>query len=73
MKTVSIDKFYANTALVDELPVGGQLLVTSEGKTKFIVTRSDRPRMTRELAEERSVGDSKGAKFDSLEIIGSLK
>lgn len=73
MKSISATKFYANAALVDDLPQGGRLTVTSKGRPKFIVTKSARPRMTRELAEKRAVGDAKGPKFDSLKVIQSLK
>lgn len=73
MKAVSAAKFYADTSLVDELPEGDQLLVTSRGKTKFIVTKSSRPRMTRELAEQRAVGDADEPKFDGAAFLRSLK
>jgi antitoxin (DNA-binding transcriptional repressor) of toxin-antitoxin stability system len=73
MKTVSAAKFYADTALVDDLSQGDKLVVTSRGKAKFVVTKGNRPRMTRELAEQRSVGDASGPKFDSLKVIQSLK
>lgn len=73
MKTVSVREFYHNAALVDGLPAGKQLLVTANGKPKFLVSKSSRPRMTRELAEARSVGRSSVSKFDGTAFLGSLK
>lgn len=73
MKTVTVREFYHNAGLVDGLPEGHQLVVTAKGKAKFIVTRAARPRMTRELAEARSVGDPHGAKFDGAAFLRSLK
>jgi hypothetical protein len=73
MKTVTVREFYHNAGLVDGLPEGRQLVVTAKGKPKFVVTRGTRPRMTRALAEARSVGDPKGPKVDSLKVLLSLK
>ncbi len=73
MKSVSVREFYHNAALVDGLPEGKQLLVTAKGKPKFIVTKSSRPRMTRELALKRAVGDSADPKFDGVAFLKSLK
>lgn len=73
MKTVSVREFYHNAALVDGLPAGKQLLVTANGTPKFLVSKSSRPRMTRELAEARSVGRSDASKFDGTALLGSLK
>lgn len=73
MKTVSTREFYHNTKLVDSLPAGGQLLVTSNGKPKFVVTRSGaRPRMTVEMARARAV-DLTRSGFDSVAFLRSLK
>lgn len=73
MKRVSVREFYHNAALVDGLGDGQQLLVTSKGKPKFVVTKSERPRMTRELAEKRAMGDPKGRKFDGTAFLAALK
>jgi hypothetical protein len=73
MKSVSVREFYHNAALVDGLGEGQQLLVTAKGKPKFIVSKSQRPRMTRKLAEERAVGDSTGRKFDGTAFLAALK
>lgn len=73
MRTVTVREFYANAALVDGLPEGQQLIVTSKGKPKFIVTKGTRPRMTRELAEQRAFGSKNGKKIDGVAFIRSLK
>ena len=73
MKTVSVREFYHNASLVDGLPQGQQLVVTANGKPKFIVSRSRRPIMTRKLAEARAVGSAGAAKFDGTAFLGSLK
>ena len=72
MRTVPLDQFYADASPVDEQAAGEQLVVTSEGKAEVVGTSSRRPRMNRELAEQRSVGNAEGVKFDSLEIIKQL-
>ncbi len=72
MKSVTVRQFYHNASLVDGLPEGKKLLVTSNGKTKFIVSKGNPPRMTRKLAEERAVG-SKKRRFDGTAFIRSLK
>lgn len=73
MKTVSAKEFYHNAGLVDGLQEGRQLVVTAKGKPKFIVTKSKQPRMTKELAQKRAVGDAKAAKFDGVAFLKSLK
>lgn len=73
MKTVSVREFYHNAGLVDGLPQGGQLLVAANGKPKFLVSKSSRPKMTRELAEERAVGNAKRSGFDGTAFLTSLK
>ena len=73
MKTVSVREFYHNAGLVDGLPEGQQLVVTANGKSKFVVSRSPRPIMTRKLAEARAVGRVGAAKFDGTAFLGSLK
>lgn len=73
MKSVSVREFYHNAALVDGLAEGQQLLVTTKGKPKFIVSRSPRPRMTRRLAEERAVGAASARKFNGTAFLASLK
>lgn len=73
MKTVSVREFYHNAGLVDGLPEGKQLVVTANGKPKFVVSKSGRPRMTREMAEARAVGDPNGRKFDGSAFLATLK
>jgi len=73
MKTVTVREFYHNAGLVDGLTEGKQLLVTANGKPKFVVSKARRPRMTRALAEQRAVGNPKGRKFDGTAFLGSLK
>ena len=74
MKTVTSREFYHNSKLVDELPVGGQLLVTSNGKQKFVVTRcGERPKMTRELAESLASDWGTPPDFDSVAFLRRLK
>lgn len=72
MKSVTVRQFYHNATLVDGLPEGKQLIVTSNGKTKFIVSKSARPRMTRKLAEERAVGKT-ASKFDGTAFLRTLR
>jgi hypothetical protein len=55
MKTVSAREFYRNRDFVDRLSEREQLIITYRGKPKFVVTRSPKAKMTRELAEARSV------------------
>jgi antitoxin (DNA-binding transcriptional repressor) of toxin-antitoxin stability system len=73
MKTVSIREFYHNAGLVDGLPQGQQLVVTANGKPKFVVSKSRRPKMTRKLAEARAVGSIGASKFNGTAFLGSLK
>jgi antitoxin (DNA-binding transcriptional repressor) of toxin-antitoxin stability system len=73
MKTVSVREFYRNAGLIDGLPEGQQLVVTANGKTKFVVSKSSRPKMTRKLAEERAVGRAGAAKFDGTAFLASFK
>jgi antitoxin (DNA-binding transcriptional repressor) of toxin-antitoxin stability system len=73
MKTVTVREFYHNAGLVDGLTEGKQLVVTANGKPKFVVSKSARPRMTRKLAEARAVGDAKRSKFDGTGFLASLK
>ena len=73
MKTVTVREFYHNAGLVDGLAEGKQLLVTANGKPKFVVSKSRRPKMTRKLAEARAVGNASGSKFDGTAFLGSLK
>jgi len=73
MKTVSVREFYHNAGLVDGLPEGQQLVITANGKPKFVVSRSRRPKMTRKLAETRAVGSVGAPKFDGTALLASLK
>ena len=73
MKTVTVREFYHNAGLVDGLPEGKRLIVTANGKAKFVVTKSQRLRMTRKLAETRSVGSAGASKFNGTAFLKSLK
>jgi len=73
MKTVTVREFYHNAWIVDGLPEGKQLVVTAHGKPKFLVSKAARPKMTRELAEQRAIGDPKGLRFDGAAFLASLK
>jgi hypothetical protein len=70
MKTVTVREFYHNAGLVDGLAEGRQLLVTANGKPKFLVSKGPKLKMTRKLAEARAVG---GTKFDGAAFLASLK
>ncbi len=73
MKTVTVREFYHNAGLVDGLAEGRQLVVTANGKPKFVVSKGARPRMTRQLAEARAIGDPKSSRFDGTVFLASLK
>jgi len=73
MKSVTVREFYHNAGIVDGLTEGKQLLVTANGKPKFVVSKGAKPRMTRKLAETRAVGDPKGSSFDGAAFLASLK
>jgi antitoxin (DNA-binding transcriptional repressor) of toxin-antitoxin stability system len=73
MKTVTVREFYHNAGLMDGLAEGKQLLVTANGRPKFLVTKSQRPRMTRRLAESRAVGRATDRKFDGTAFLQTLK
>jgi len=73
MKSVSIKRFYSDASLMEALPEGEHIAVTSRGKTKFIVTKFGRPRMTSEIASQRAVGTGRGSKFDGVAFLKSLK
>lgn len=72
MKSVTVRQFYHNASLVDGLPEGKKLVVTSNGKTKFIVSKGNPPRMTQKLAEERAVGDA-SKPFDGTAFLRTLR
>jgi hypothetical protein len=74
MKTATVREFYHNAGLVDGLAEGKRLVVTSNGKPKFVVSKWARPpEMARKLAESRAVGDPRGRKFDGTAFLASLK
>jgi antitoxin (DNA-binding transcriptional repressor) of toxin-antitoxin stability system len=73
MKTVTVREFYHNAGLVDGLAEGRQLLVTANGKPKFVVSKGAAPKMTRKLAEARAIGNPKGLRFDGAAFLASLK
>ena len=73
MKTVSAREFYHNANLVDGLPDGTQLVVTAKGQPKFIVTKTNPPKMTSALATKRAVGKAGAKAFDGVAFLRSLK
>ncbi len=73
MKTVTVREFYHNAGLADGLAEGKQLLVTANGKPKFVVSKGQRPRMTRPLAEARAVGTAGHTEFDGTGFLKALK
>jgi hypothetical protein len=73
MKTVTVREFYHNARLVDGLGEGKQLVVTANGKPKFVVSKSSPPKMSRELAEKRAVGAPGAPTFDGTAFLASLK
>ena len=73
MKAVTVREFYHNAGLVDGLAEGRQLLVTASGKPKFVVTKSQRPKMTRRLAVARAVGSAAWQRFDGTAFLRLLK
>jgi hypothetical protein len=73
MKTATVREFYHNAGIVDGLAEGNQLVVTANGKPKFLVSKGARPKMTRKLAEERAIGGPKGSRFDGTAFLASLK
>jgi antitoxin (DNA-binding transcriptional repressor) of toxin-antitoxin stability system len=75
MKTVTAREFYHNSKLVDELPPGGELIVTRHGRPKFTVKRTEeRPIMTREMMEARAVSCPDWPKdFDTVKFLQDLK
>jgi antitoxin (DNA-binding transcriptional repressor) of toxin-antitoxin stability system len=73
MKTVTVREFYHNAGLVDGLAEGKQLVVTANGKPKFVVSKSTRPKMSRELAEKRAVGGRNAPSFNGTAFLASLK
>ena len=73
MKTVTVREFYHNAGIIDGLPEGKQLLVTANGKPKFVVSKGSRPKMSRALAEKRAVGGPNAASFNGTAFLASLK
>lgn len=73
MKSVTVREFYRNLKLVDGLAQGEELVVTSNGKPKFVVSKSARSRMTRKLAAARATGGPKQPVFDGTAFLISLK
>lgn len=73
MKTVTVREFYHNAGLVDGRPEGQQLIGTAKGRPKFVVSKSPRPKMTRQLAESRAVGRAETGQFDGAAFLATLK
>jgi hypothetical protein len=49
------------------------LVIPANGKPKFIVSKSRKPKMTRKLAETWAIGKANGSKFDGAAFLLSLK
>ena len=73
LKRVTVREFYQHSHLVDGLAEGKQPIVTANGKTKFVVIKSSRAKMSRELAEKRAIGGSKAPSFNRTAFLASLK
>jgi antitoxin (DNA-binding transcriptional repressor) of toxin-antitoxin stability system len=74
MKTVTTREFYHSSKLVDDLHAGEQLVVTANGKPKFVVSHfAGRPKMTRELAESLAIDAGTPQDFDTVAFLRSLK
>jgi hypothetical protein len=74
MKTVTAREFYHSSKLVDDLHAEDQLVVTANGKPKFVVSHvGSRPKMTRELAESLAIDAGSLRDFDSVAFLRSLK
>ena len=74
MKTVTAREFYHSSKLVDDLHAGEQLVVTANGKPKFVVSPvGNRPKMTRELAESLAIDAGTPQDFDTVAFLRSLK
>jgi hypothetical protein len=76
MKTVTTREFYHAPALVNGLLAGQSLIVTDNGKTKFIVTKAgNRPRKTRaDLEREaREICPEAGPKVNFTKALMELK
>jgi len=74
MKTVTAREFHHSSQLVDDLPTEDQLVVTANGKPKFVVSHvGSRPKMTRELAESLCSDWGTPPSFDSVAFLRSLK
>jgi hypothetical protein len=52
---------------------GVHLVVTANGKRKFVMIKSSRPKMTRKLAEARAVGDTDAPSFNVTAFLASPK
>lgn len=73
MKTVTVREFYRNTGLVDELAEGKELVVTANGKPRFVVTKCSRSKISRAIAERRAVGESKTPAFNGTAFLAYLR
>jgi antitoxin (DNA-binding transcriptional repressor) of toxin-antitoxin stability system len=74
MKTVTAREFYHSSKIVDDLPAGEQLVVTANGKPKFVVSPVEsRPKMTRELAESLAIDAGTPQDFDTVAFLRCLK
>ena len=73
MKTVTTREFYHNPSLVEQLPSGDSLRVTSRGKPSFSVTKLGKPvnKMSLKMIKERSVAT--GAPMDGVEFLRELR
>jgi hypothetical protein len=55
------------------LAKGKQLVVTANGKPKFLVSKSSQPKMSRKVAKKRAVGGSNSPRFNGTAFLASLK
>ena len=74
MKIVTAREFYHSSKLFDDLHAGDQLVVTANGKPKFVVSPiSSRPKMTRELGKSLAIDAGTPQDFDTVAFLSSLK
>lgn len=74
MKTVTAREFHHSSKLIDNLHAGEQLVVTANGKPKFVVSHfAGGFKMTRELAESPCSDWSTPPDFDTVAFLRSMK
>lgn len=73
MKSITVRLFYPNKGLMEGQIHGNQLVAIANVRPKSVISKSVRPRMSRELAERRSVGDKNALRFNGTAFLASLK